>query len=139
LDLVEKIIVHEYGNYLSLNGIHSVKLETRKEILSRLKMARRYMDEACLRIDEISDVARNCNMSEFHFYRSFRQAFGVTPYQYLLNKRLELAKDLIHAGNMSMTEIASVCNFPDVFTFSKAFKRQFKVALTRFLAVRQVT
>ena len=128
LDLIEKIIFHEYGNYLALNGIRSVKLETRKEILRRLKAAKQYMDDGYLDIDEISEAAAVGNMSEFHFFRSFKQAFGNSPYQYLLNKRLELAKGLIMTGNMTITDVAIHCNFPDVFTFSKAFKRRFAVA-----------
>ena len=134
LDLVEKIIFHEYGNYLALNGIRSVKLETRKEILRRLKIARQYMDDEFLHVDEISQVASFCNMSAFHFFRSFKQAYGVSPYQYLLNKRLGLAKDLIKKADMNITHIAAHCNFPDVFTFSKAFKRHFKVTPSSFIA-----
>jgi AraC family transcriptional regulator len=133
LDLTEKIIFHEYGNYLALNGIRSLKLETRKEILHRLKIAKQYMDDEYLNIDEINQVATFCTMSEFHFFRSFKQAFGISPYQYLLNKRLELAKELVTSGDMSVTAIATHCNFPDIFTFSKAFKRQFNVAPSRLL------
>jgi AraC family transcriptional regulator len=133
LDLIEKIIFHEYGNYLALNGIRSVKLETRKEILYRLKIAKQYMDDEYLNIDEISQVAAFCTMSEFHFFRSFKQAFGISPYQYLLNKRLELAKELIASADMSVTAIAAHCNFPDIFTFSKAFKRHFNVAPSRLI------
>ena len=132
LDLVEKIIFHEYGNYLALNGLRSVKLETRKEILRRLKTAKQFMDDQFSNINEINEVASICNMSEFHFFRSFRQAFGISPYQYLLTKRLQLAAQLIKEGNMSITNIAAQCNFPDVFTFSKAFKRQFHLAPSRF-------
>ena len=137
LDLVEKIIFHEYGNYLALNGIRSVKLETRKEILRRLKMAKQFMDDEYLDIEDVSRVATICNMSEFHFYRSFRQAFNTTPYQYILARRLELAKKLLAEGQWSVTKVAGHCNFPDVFTFSKAFKRHFSVAPSGFLAVRQ--
>ena len=136
LDLVEKIIFHEYGNYLALNGIRSVKLETRKEILRRLKMAKQYIDEEFLGIGDIGQVATICNMSEFHFYRSFRQAFHTTPYQYILTKRLELSKELLLAGELSVTQVAVHCNFPDVYTFSKAFKRQFDISPSGFLAVR---
>jgi AraC-like DNA-binding protein len=136
LDLVEKIIFHEYGNYLALNGIRSVKLETRKEILRRLKIAKQYIDEEFLGIGDIGQVATICNMSEFHFYRSFRQAFHTTPYQYILTKRLELSKELLLAGELSVTQVAVHCNFPDVYTFSKAFKRQFDISPSGFLAVR---
>jgi len=138
LELVEKIIFHEYGNYLALNGLRLVKLETRKEILRRLKTAKQFMDDEFHDIDEIKNIAAICNMSEFHFYRSFRQAFDISPYQYLLNKRLESAKELIKRGDMTLTNIASHCNFPDVFTFSKAFKRQFNVAPSLFLTANKL-
>jgi AraC family transcriptional regulator len=137
LDMVERIIFHEYGNYLALNGIRSVRIETRKEIFRRLKTAKQYMDDEFLSIGEISQVAKVCNMSEFHFFRSFRQAFNITPYQYILNKRLELGKKLLQSGQLSITQIAGYCNFPDVFTFSKAFKRQFNSTPSGFMAVRR--
>ena len=137
LDLVEKIIFHEYGNYLALNGIRSIKLETRKEILRRLKLAKQYMDDEYLNIGDITQVATICNMSEFHFYRSFRQAFHITPYQYILTKRLEFSKELLREGELSVTQVAGHCNFPDVFTFSKAFKRHFDISPSGFLAVRR--
>lgn len=132
LDLVEKIIYHEYGNHLALNNLPATRLETRKEILRRLHIARQYMDTYFLHIGEIKQVAIACNMSEFHFFRSFRQAFGITPYQYLIAKRLETAMKLIQSGEMSVTAIATHCNFPDVFTFSKAFKRRYLASPTYF-------
>lgn len=131
LDLVEKIICHEYGNYLAMNGLHSVKLETRKELLRRLNSGRQFMNENYLNIDSIHEIATASNLSEFHFYRSFRQAYDITPYQYILNKRLELANELIRQGTMSITEISLHCNFPDLFTFSKAFKRKYGLSPSR--------
>lgn len=135
LDLVEKIIFHEYGNYLALNGIQSVRLETRKEIYRRLKIAKQFMDDEFLTIEEINQVATVCHMSEFHFFRSFRQAFQSTPWQYILNKRLELARQLLQSGQLSVTQVAIDCNFPDVYTFSKAFKKHFSISPSGFLAV----
>ena len=133
LDLVEKIIFHEYGNYVALNSISSVKWATRKELLQRLHIAKQFMNDAFLQIEEIAEVATACNLSEFHFYRSFKEAFGVTPYQYLLNCRLNYAKQLMQQKNHSLSDIALVCNFPDLFTFSKAFKRQFGVSPSVYL------
>ena len=133
LDLVEKIIFHEYGNYVALNSISSVKWATRKELLQRLHIAKQFMNDAFLQIEEIAEVATACNLSEFHFYRSFKEAFGVTPYQYLLNCRLNYAKQLMQQKNHSLSDIALLCNFPDLFTFSKAFKRQFGVSPSVYL------
>ncbi len=128
LDLVERVVYHEFGNYLALNGIHSAKPETKKEILKRLKIARQYMDENYLQVEDIAEVAAVCNFSEFHFFRSFRQAFNITPYQYLLQKRLGLSMSLLQTREFSLSKIALHCSFPDLATFSKAFKRQYGVA-----------
>ncbi len=133
LDLVEKIIFHEYENYVALNSISSVKWSTRKELLQRLQVAKQYMNDSFLQVNEIAEVATVCNLSEFHFYRSFKEAFGITPYQYLLNCRLNFAKDLIRQNNQSLSSIALSCNFPDLFTFSKAFKRHFGVSPSTYI------
>jgi len=132
LDLAEKIIYHAYGNYLALNGIQSIKLETRKELLRRLYIGKQYMDENFLTISGIGEVALASNLSEFHFFRSFKQAFGTTTYQYILNKKLELARSMLTNHEIPITEIAATCNFPDLFTFSKAFKRHFGTSPSQF-------
>lgn len=132
LDLAEKMICHSYGNYLALNGIQSVKLETRKELLRRLQIGKQFMDDNFLDIHDVSEVAVASNLSEFHFFRSFKQAFGITTYQYILNKKLELARMMLQDKNSSVTTIASTCNFPDLFTFSKAFKRRFGISPSQF-------
>jgi AraC family transcriptional regulator len=132
LDLVEKIIAHEYGNFVALKKITSVKWSTRKELLERLRVAKQYMNDDFLRIEEIAQVATACSLSEFHFYRSFKEAFGITPYQYLLNCRLNFAKELMRKRSESLSSIALTCNFPDLFTFSKAFKRQFGISPSAF-------
>jgi AraC-like DNA-binding protein len=127
LDLTEKIIYKEYGNYIALKNIHSIRASTRKEILRRLQLGKEYMDEHFLVIKEIRQVAEYSNMSEYHFFRSFKQAFGVTPFQYLTGKKMTLAKELVQDRERKLADIALTCNFPDVFTFSKAFKRYYGV------------
>jgi AraC family transcriptional regulator len=131
-DLVEKMIYCEYGNHLALNGLHSVKTETKTEILQRLKIARGYMDQCFLQIKDINEVATACNLSEFHFFRSFKQAYSITPYQYLLQKRLAFAREMLAVRNMPINWIAVQCNFADLPTFSKAFKRQYGVAPSQY-------
>src|SRR4029079_4486918 len=78
LDLTEKIIYHSYVTYLALNVIQSVKLETRKELLRRVNIGKQFMDDNFLTIDDVTEVALASNLSEFHFFRSFKQAFGIT-------------------------------------------------------------
>jgi len=128
LDLSERIIYQEYGNYLALKEIKLAKLSTRKEILQRLQQAKEYIDINFLYIKKIKEVADHCRMSEYHFFRRFKEVYKKTPYQYITEQKMHLAKYLLKENKHSISEIALHCNFPDVFTFSKAFKKFYGVA-----------
>jgi AraC family transcriptional regulator len=117
------MVYQEYGNYLALNDIHSVKPSTKKEVLERLQMAKEYIDGNFLQIAEIKEVADHCNMSEYHFFRRFKEVYKKTPYQYITENKMQLAKTLLLEKSHSISDIAILCSYPDVFTFSKAFKK----------------
>jgi AraC family transcriptional regulator len=69
-------------------------------------------------------MAHQTGISKYHFIRVFKCAFGISPYQYQKRKRLELAKlDLLRGNEIFFTAIRY--GFPDVPSFSKAFKQQF--------------
>ena len=123
LDLSEKIVYQEYGNYLALNEINSVKPSTKKEVLQRLHQAKEYIDANFLQISEIKEVADHCTMSEYHFFRRFKEVYKKTPYQYITEKKMQLAKELLLQRTHSVSDVAILCSFPDVFTFSKSFKK----------------
>jgi AraC-like DNA-binding protein len=133
LQLVELIILQEKGNYLSLNNIPAKKTATRKEIYERLLQGKQYMEAYYSLNPDIATVAQNCSLSTFHFFRSFRQAFGISPYQYMMQLRLKYALELMQDENYSFTDIASLCGFPDLFTFSKAFKREYGMSPSRYI------
>lgn len=103
-----------------MNGTNE---STKKELLRRLEIAKKHMNEKFLTIGEIKEVAEHCNLSVYHFYRSFKMAYGLTPYQYIIEKKMQFAKKLLSDPSMTLSAIADKCGFPDVFTFSKAFKK----------------
>jgi AraC-like DNA-binding protein len=98
-------------------------VSTRKEVLQRLQQAKEYVDINFLQIKEIKEIADHCRMSEYHFFRRFKEVYKKTPYQYITEQKMHLAKYLLKGSKQSVSEIAFSCNFPDVFTFSKAFKK----------------
>ena len=58
------------------------------------------------------------------FGELFRHAFATTPNRYLITRRIERAKELLAAEGVSVTEVAELCGFSDVYYFSKVFKRE---------------
>ncbi len=54
---------------------------------------------------DVPALARVALMSPGHFSRSFRAAFGETPYSYLMTRRIERAKALLRRGDLSVTDV----------------------------------
>jgi AraC-like DNA-binding protein len=64
--------------------------------------------------------------------RSFRNAYGVTPYEYLNQRRINTAKLLLRNSTLGIEEIAVQTGFPDHNYFSKYFKKKVGVSPSRF-------
>jgi transcriptional regulator GlxA family with amidase domain len=71
---------------------------------------------------DVPALARTALASPKHFIRTFRAAFGETPHQYLLRRRVERAKELLRATDASVTEISLEVGFRSLGSFSTAFR-----------------
>jgi AraC family transcriptional regulator len=71
----------------------------------------------------LSQVARECKLSVSHFVRAFKQAVGQPPYRWLLEQRIESAKELLLHSGLPMVEIALKCGFADQACFIRAFRK----------------
>jgi len=71
----------------------------------------------------LSEVARECKLSVSHFVRAFKQAVGQPPYRWLLQQRIDAAKELLLHSGLPMVEIALKCGFADQACFIRAFRK----------------
>ena len=76
----------------------------------------------------LTELAKQINTSPFHFIRLFKQTTGISPHQYILQLKIERAKQLINKNKRSLTEIAYELGFTDQAHFSNAFKKIIGVA-----------
>lgn len=102
------------------------KLDVREDLFIRLQKAIYYINSNLKTKLHIKDVARNCGMSEYHFSRTFKQAFGLSPYSYIIDNRLEEAYKMIVNENKSIAESAFECGFNDMSHFTRYFKKKYK-------------
>ncbi|WP_280723923.1 helix-turn-helix transcriptional regulator [Kitasatospora sp. MAA4] len=70
---------------------------------------------------DVPALARVALMSPGHFSRSFRAAFGETPYGYLMTRRIERAKALLRRGDLSVTEVCFAVGCSSLGSFSSRF------------------
>lgn len=73
---------------------------------------------------KLSDLAQLLGMSQFHFSRLFKRSLGVTPHQYVLQQRVERAKQLLKQTELSVMEIALSCGFSSHSHLGKWFRQQ---------------
>ncbi|MEU3047752.1 MULTISPECIES: helix-turn-helix transcriptional regulator [unclassified Streptomyces] len=91
------------------------------EDLARLRRARDTMDRDYAQPLDVPALARVALMSPGHFSRSFRAAFGETPYSYLMTRRVERAKALLRRGDTSVTEACFAVGCTSLGSFSSRF------------------
>ncbi len=70
---------------------------------------------------DVPALAREAFCSQAHFIRSFKRAFGETPHQYLLRRRIERAQELLRGTNLTVTEISLEVGFRSLGSFTTAF------------------
>ncbi|MGW6899023.1 helix-turn-helix transcriptional regulator [Streptomyces sp. NPDC054919] len=89
--------------------------------LVRLRRTRDMMDRDYAEPLDVPALARAAHMSPGHFSRSFRAAFGETPYSYLMTRRIERAKALLRRGDLSVTEVCFAVGCTSLGSFSSRF------------------
>jgi AraC-like DNA-binding protein len=103
------------------------RLSTKTDISKRLLLAKEYISNNYNQKFHIGDVANYCCLSENHLLRTFKEMFGITPYQYLALIRLSRAKSYLEKGTCTINEIVIMIGFESVSTFIKLFKSTFKL------------
>lgn len=68
-------------------------------------------------------LARECNMSEVYFRKLFAKYFNISPKQYVIEIRLQKAKQLLAEGVSNISEISENCGFSNPYHFCRAFKQ----------------
>jgi transcriptional regulator GlxA family with amidase domain len=105
------------------------------EDLVRLRRARDRMDREYAQPLDVPALARDALMSTGHFARSFREAYGESPYSYLMTRRIERAKTLLRRGDLSVTEVCVEVGCTSLGSFSVRFKELVGVSPSTYRAM----
>jgi AraC-like DNA-binding protein len=93
---------------------------------------RTFIDERFAEKLHLSDLARRVGWSVPHLCTEFKRFFGLPVVQYLLQVRMNHATYLLRDQNLRVGEIARQIGYPDLYTFSKMFKRRFGLSPRNF-------
>ena len=124
LNVLKEICEHNTKQNISDNQKHTLSYDKFVKILS-------YIDDNYAEDLSLEKVANIANFSKFHFSRLFKQYTNTTFYEYLSQKRILVAQELI-LTNMPITDVAFQTGFNNLTTFCRCFKKYIGCSPTQY-------
>lgn len=110
-----------------IGNVPAAKAGTRQELFRRVERAREYMHAHAEGTVSLDEVGRAACLSPFHLHRTFVQAWGQTPHEYLTQIRLTRARELL-SGGLPVQAASEAVGFRSVSSFSRLFRAIYGVA-----------
>jgi len=101
------------------NGVTSLQIE----IVRKFIRVKTFLDVHIRESISNTQLAKIAELSPFHFLRIFKRLFGITPRQYVIKRRLEIAEMLLSRTDMPVTDIALDLGMDSMSHFSRLFRR----------------
>jgi len=92
------------------------------DVLAHLRRARDHIDRHYSEPLDLDRIAAVAGFSKYHFLRLFRSTYGSTPADYLAQRRIERAQDLLRATNLTVTEVCVAVGYSSLGSFSSRFR-----------------
>lgn len=91
------------------------------DVLIHLRRSRDHIDRTYAEPIDLDTLAAIAGLSKYHFLRSFRMTYGITPAAYISERRVERAQDLLRATNLTVTEVCHAVGYTSLGSFSARF------------------
>jgi AraC-like DNA-binding protein len=144
--LQDELLINEYLHHCLINyfqifneeifqkaqRLNFLSKSTKIEILRRLNLAKEYLYSNYNTNVSLDELAEYACLSVTHLLRTFRQAFHQTPHQFLVQIRLQRAKDLLKNTDYPVNEIVNMIGFDCPSSFIRLFKDRFQTTPLKY-------
>jgi AraC-like DNA-binding protein len=118
-----------------LNGLNLVKQTTLIEIKGKLEKVKAFIDINYTEKLTLSKLSKQGLLCDEYLIRMFRMHYGITPYQYVIQKRIHSAKFFLQKG-LSITDTSRRIGYEDIASFSKLFKKHTGVSPSVYQGIK---
>ena len=122
------------------DNIHKIILTaaaSKEESLSLYSQIENELISSIYKSVNLNDIAAHFYISRAHLIRVFKQQKGITPYQFLLNEKIKIAKALLSTTEMSVKSISDKLCFADEHYFSHLFKQKIGLSPLKYKAKKR--
>ena len=122
---IESAVALLSAHLLQYYTSRNIKLHNNTQGLSQRKLHHiiAYISDRLNDNLSLAAMAQELDMSQYHFCRLFERSMGISPYQYLIQQRVERAKQLLVQGKLSIAEIAQAVGFGEQSQLTRHLKR----------------
>ncbi|MBR5345870.1 MAG: AraC family transcriptional regulator [Clostridia bacterium] len=120
--------IRQYGEQY----IDSLARETRGDTVNALDTAVSYIDDHLAEELSVRDLASTCYVSADHLTRLFKKRFGMTVSEYIQDKRLHLAGELLRREDLTISMVANTVGFGNYSYFTEQFKKKYGLTPREF-------
>ena len=120
--MIEHLLQVHLDQSETLKKLPVVKPSTRIELMERMHLGMGYIHDNIKGALTVKEIASTLCMTEYRFIRLFRALHGITPYQYILHRKMALAAQLLEGDSHSIAEIAAELGFGDTSAFGKRYR-----------------
>lgn len=124
INLFAELLVLQKQSLVEANRLKPVKFTTKIEIYRRLSYVRDYLESSYKEPITLHDCSRIALMSPEYLLRQFKSLYGITPHQYLINRRIDAAAKLLTRESLPVAEVCRLVGYDDIASFSKLFKKK---------------
>lgn len=101
-----------------------ITIKRDKKVNRQIDYIKSYIDSNYSEDIKLEDLSVMAYMNKFHLISEFKQSYRITPIEYLILKRIEIAKSLLISTNHSMEEISAMVGFNSQSYFNQVFKKK---------------
>lgn len=150
-DTPDDLLINEYLHHCLINyykvynkefvdkseNLNFLNNSTKVEILKRLTFAKEFINSNYNKNIELEEIARSACLSVNHLLRTFKQAYGKSPHQYLIQVRIDRSKYLLKNTNYTINEIVEIIGFECPSSFIRLFKSLNKITPGKYRSNQQ--
>jgi AraC-like DNA-binding protein len=130
--LVNYFRIYDEEIFMKAEKLRFLNPATKTEILRRLNLAKEYLNSKYNQNISLEELAGYAGLSVTHLLRTFKQAFNLTPHQYLISIRLQRAKLLLKSTSYSINEVVSLIGFECPSSFIRLFRTSYNVTPLKY-------
>ena len=129
---IKNFIFHQTPHLLAYKNGPAVKKATKNELYNKMMIARNQIQDSLYSAVSVAEIAQGLYISDFRFFHLFKDTFKISPHRFLMQMKMNEALRLYITGDYSWTEIAEKLKFADLPSFSKMFKKHFRMCPTEY-------